>query len=124
MILEDRQLHINSDLKAKNEYTFKSLKTDDQSRFILHFATIKSPSNIELPAAVYQDGDQLIIDLTSINLETETRVYDIIGRQLIQKKLPGETRNSINVNSKTQLLIVVLNNKEGMLCRKIMWINK
>jgi hypothetical protein len=91
---------------------------------VLHFAAIENPGNIELPAAVYQSGDQLIIDLTSINPETETRVYEITGRQLIQKKLPGETRNSISVNSKTQLLIVVLKNQEGMLTRKIMWINK
>ena len=123
VILEDSQLHKIQDMKAKNVYAFKSSKTDDQSRFILHFAAIENPGNIELPASVYKEGDQMIVDLTMISQETEIMVYDFIGRLLLQKKLQGETRHSISVNTKSQLLIVVLKNPKGNLCRKLIWIN-
>jgi hypothetical protein len=124
VILEDRQLHYNHDLKANNEYSFKSLITDNQSRFVLHFSSVENPGNAQLPANVYQEGDKMIVDLTSINLETEIRIYDIMGHELLHENLQGETRNSLSVNSKTQLLIVVLKNQSGLLSKKLIWINR
>lgn len=123
MILEDRQLHVSQNLKVKNEYTFKASKTDNQSRFALHFTQMESPGNIKLTANIYTEGNQLIIDMTKISLETEVMVCDMMGRQLLRKKLQGEILHTLSLNSKSQLLIVYMKNQKGMICQKLMWIN-
>ena len=123
LILEDRQLHKFLDLKSENEYKFNSSKTDVQSRFILHFTAVKNSEPIEQPASVYTSENQLIVDLTAISAETEALVYDLTGRILLQTTLHGETYNSLNLNSKTQILIVCLRNQMGVVRRKLMWVN-
>jgi hypothetical protein len=123
VILEDRQMNIFHDLKATNEYKFESSKTDDQSRFVLHFASVENPGNIELQAPIYTAGNLLIIDLSMINGETEVMVCDIIGRPLLRKMIQGEALHELSINSETQMLIIRLKNHEGMVCRKLMWID-
>ena len=123
MVLEDRQHNLFQDLKAENRYKFKSSKIDDQSRFVLHFASFKKPGKIELPASIYTAGNKLIIDLSLINSETEVIICDILGRPLLRKMLQREALNDLWINSETQMLIVCLKNLNGVICRKLMWIN-
>jgi hypothetical protein len=122
LVLEDRQMNIFHNLKATNEYKFESSKTDDQSRFVLHFVSAENPGNVELQAPIYITGNLLIIDLSMINGETEVMVCDILGRSLLQKMLQGEALHELSINSETQMLIVRLKNHKGMVCRKLMWI--
>jgi hypothetical protein len=124
VILEDRQMNLFLNLKAKNEYKFKSSETDNQSRFILHFASFEPPGNIELPVSIYTAGDQLIIDLRMISGETEVMVCDILGRRLLRKMLNGEALHDLRINSETQMLIVCLKNQKSTVCKKLMWINR
>lgn len=123
VLLEDRLHHLFQDLKSENIYKFKSSKTDNQSRFILHFASIEPQSNPELPVSIYSVGNQLVIDLSMISNETEIMVCDILGRPFIRKKLQGEALYYVGINSENQMLIVRLNNSKGVVSRKIMWIN-
>jgi hypothetical protein len=123
VVLEDRQHHLFQDLKTENRYSFKSCRTDDQSRFILHFVSVENPGNIELQAPIYIAGNLLIIDLSMINEETEVMVCDIMGRPLLRKMIQGEALYELSINSETQMLIVRLKNHNGMVCRKLLWIN-
>jgi hypothetical protein len=123
VVLEDRQHHLFQDLKTENRYKFKSSKTDDQSRFVLHFVSVENPGNIELQAPIYIAGNLLIIDLSMINGETEITVCDIMGRPFLRKMIQGEALHELSINSETQMLIVRLKNHNGMVCRKLIWIN-
>ena len=121
VMLEDRQLHYIQNVKIKNTYTFQSLSSDNSDRFVLHFGPIKDHPSRELPARIYSDGKQLIIDLTLVSKETEVSVFDLTGRILLRKRLPGEIQNNIDLNSNTRMLLVCLRNPDGSLSRKLIW---
>jgi hypothetical protein len=123
IILEDTQLHNFQDMKLNNIYRFKSLKTDDKNRFILHFTKVQKTIAADMPVLVYTAHNKLVINLEQVNLETEVMVNDMMGRILLKEKLQGESVNELSVNSKTQVLIVSLRNKMETICRKVMWIN-
>jgi hypothetical protein len=123
VVLEDRQMRFFSDLKTDNSYKFKSSKTDNPSRFVLHFSPVEKPSKTELPASIYTSGNQLVIDLSLITGETEIMVCDVMGRQLLRKTLKGEALNNLSIISQPQLFIVRLQNRIGMVSRKIIWLS-
>jgi hypothetical protein len=123
VILEDRQLNKFQDIKSEKTYRFKSSKSDNPERFFLHFTAVKKSVNTELPVSVYTTKNNLVIDLSQVNLETEVMVSDLMGRVLLQTKLQGETHNNLTVNAKSGILLVCLKNQAMNLCRKVMWIN-
>jgi hypothetical protein len=123
IILEDTQLHTFQDIKLNNTYRFKSLKTDDQKRFIIHFTKIQKTVTSDMPVLVYTTNNKLVVNLAQVNLETEVMVSDMMGRILLKENLQGESVNDLTVNSKTQVLIVSLRNKSETIFRKVMWIN-
>ena len=122
IILEDKKMHTIQNMKVKKTYSFQSASSDNSNRFVLHFGRfIKQSDNKELPVKIYTDGNQLIVDLTLINKETNVLVYDIMGRLLLSEKLQGETQHKLNLNSDTKILIVKLTNPDGSLYRKLLW---
>jgi hypothetical protein len=84
---------------------------------------VAKPVNTEVPVSVYEAKNKLVINLTNLTLETEILVSDLMGRIIIRTKLQGETIHSLDVNSKSQLLIVSLKNQTGTVCHKVMWLN-
>jgi len=123
LILEDRVRNVFHDFKESKIYSFSSSAKDSQSRFVLHFV---SPANTETPdldANIYVSNSQLVIDLTSISGSFQALVYDVTGHLLVNKKLLGESSNILNINSRTQILIVRLKSQTSSVSRKIMWIN-
>jgi hypothetical protein len=123
LILEDYQNHYFLDLKINSTYSFKSSTSDNKARFVVHFTPVENARISELPAVIYNSGNRIIVDLSMISGETELRVYDLMGCVLIRKDLQGETRHELNLNLKSQMLIVCLKNQSGNVCRKLMWIN-
>jgi hypothetical protein len=119
VLLEDLQTNVIQNLKTSQTYLFNASKTDNYNRFRLHFGMIKSQQVNELLANITTDGTNIIIDLTTVQLETEVLVYDILGRVVLQKKLQGEIKHILNYNTNTQLLIVCLKNREGNLYKKV-----
>jgi hypothetical protein len=119
VILEDRLTNYIQNMQAGNTYSFQSSTFDDVSRFVLHFGYGNEAAYNELPARIYTDGIQLIIDLTLIGKESEAFVYDATGRLLLQKTLQGLTLYKFNINAKSQILIVYLKNQQGNLYRKL-----
>ena len=118
-MLEDRQRHYIQNMKTINTYRFQSSTSDDASRFVLHFGPGNETTYNELPAKIYTDGTQLIIDLTLVGKETDAYVCDLLGRILFHKTLQGLTQYKVSINAKTQIIIVYLRNQQGKICRKI-----
>ncbi len=121
VILEDRQTNKMQNMKTGQTYNFAASKTDNNNRFLLHFATIKNQSDNELSAKIFTDGTSIMIDLVSVQEETEVFIYDEMGRTLLQQKLQGAIKHTINFKGGSQLLIVCLKNQGGSLCRKLLW---
>jgi hypothetical protein len=119
-MLEDRQMHYFQDMKQENKYRFKASESDSPDRFVLYFGT-STRANDDLPAKIYTDGIELIVDLTSVTLETDILIYDMLGRKLLQRKVEGETNHRFNLETNTQVLLIHLKNKKGELRTKILW---
>ncbi|MEI6898923.1 MAG: hypothetical protein WCL00_03515, partial [Bacteroidota bacterium] len=119
VMLEDRQCHYIQNLKKINTYHFQSSLSDDASRFVLHFGPGNETTYNELPARIYADGNQLIIDLGLVSKETEAFVCDALGRLLVHKTLKGLTQYKLSINSVFQLIIVTLQNQQGTKSRKL-----
>jgi len=119
VMLEDLQRHYIQNMKTSDTYGFQSSTSDDPSRFMLHFGPDNKATYAELPARIYTDGTQLIIDLTLVGKETEAFVCDILGRILLQKTLQGLTQHKLSINAKSQILMVYLKNQQGNICRKL-----
>jgi hypothetical protein len=121
VILEDRKEKSFHDMKVNNTYSFWSSNFDAKNRFVLYFGPVgNDPENI-FPAKVYTDGHYLIIDLTLVSSETETLVYDTMGRLLLNRKLQGETLHKLNLNANPQIIIVSVKNPNGGLTQKVFW---
>ncbi|MEI7580075.1 MAG: hypothetical protein WCJ58_08685, partial [bacterium] len=102
-------------------YNFNASTMDDANRFVLNFRPDYFPANGKLPAKIYTDGNQLIVDLTLIDKKTEVSVFDVLGQLLVQKNFEGETKNNINVIATAQILFVYLKNTDGTLCKKLFY---
>jgi len=124
VMLEDRQTHYIQNLKTLNSYIFQSSTSDDEFRFILHFGANNEFASSELPARIYTNGIQLIIDLTLISKETNVWVFDILGRSILQQELQGQNQHNLILDIDTQMLIVYLKNPNGTMVRKLSWCKK
>jgi hypothetical protein len=124
VMLEDRPKHYIQNMKTKNTYVFQASTGDDANRFLLHFGPDINASYNELPARIYNDGRNLVIDLRLIGKETNISICDAIGRTLLHKSLQGSTLHKININVNTQLLIIYLSNQQGNICRKLFHNNR
>ena len=89
---------------------------------MLHFKPIENNSSgNELDVRIYTNGSQLIVDLTSIDKETDLMVYNIMGKLVLQEKLLGEIQHAIDLNANMQILFVYLKNPDGSLTQKLLW---
>ena len=122
VMLEDRQMHTIQNMKITKTYRFTASKTDDLNRFVLYFGPVNSPTGYELPARIYNDGIHLVVDLILIAKETNVIVYDIMGRIILQQKMQGGILHNLNINTRTQMLVVNLKNSDGSLSRKLIWV--
>ncbi|MBK6285293.1 MAG: hypothetical protein IPF54_23945 [Draconibacterium sp.] len=63
-ILEDRLTGVFTDLTLTPDYRFRASMKDNENRFIIHFGAIPTNANMELPANIYINSGELVIDLT------------------------------------------------------------
>jgi hypothetical protein len=118
-MLEDLQTHKIQNMKVEKAYSFYASKTDHANRFILHFGPAIEVKDNKLPARIYYNGINLVIDLEKITAETDVFVYDVLGHLLMQEKLIGETTHELDVTVNKQLLIIYLRNPDGSYSQKI-----
>jgi hypothetical protein len=122
VMLEDKLLHYIQNMKSKGSYSFEANKSDGSDRFVLHFGPEKDPKDrAELPARVFSMGNELIVDLTLVGMESEIYIYDLMGRLILHKILQAEIEHNLRINTNSKILLVYLKNSVGSLSRKILW---
>jgi hypothetical protein len=121
IILEDRKEKSFHDMKRNPGYSFLSSNKDAANRFVLYFGPVGNNPEKIFPAKIYTDGYYLIVDLTLVSNETETLVYDTMGRLLLNRKLQGKTLHRLTLNANSLILIVSLKNPDGGLTQKLFW---
>jgi len=119
--LEDSKMHLFQNLKTDNTYRFQASKSDDPNRFAVYFGKTKITAPQKLSARVYTTGFNLVVDLSQVNKETVVKVYDIMGRMVLQNRLQANSQNNLNINPKKQILLVYLLNSDGSYFSKLLW---
>jgi hypothetical protein len=122
--LADHITNCIQNMKEDQTYKFKASKTDNANRFILYLDSINIPLYNELPANIYKDGNDLVIDLNLVSEGTDVIIYDLMGRIMFQQKLSGKNRHKLNFNACSQLLFIYLKNPDGNLYRKLLWVRE
>jgi hypothetical protein len=119
LLLEDKKTNTISDLKVTPKYQFKGSTTDAKDRFVLHFTPIKKEV-ISLPAAIYYDGNEINVDLTLVEELTDIKIYDMLGKLLLDKKVEGKMIHRFDINPKNEIYIVVGNSTGKSITRKVL----
>jgi len=119
LLLEDKKTNIITDLKINSTYEFKGSISDATDRFILHFKPIVEDFT-SLPALIYYDGNEINVDLTMVDEQTDIKVYDILGRLLLDKKGEAKMIHRFNIHPKHAVYIVVVNSKGKSISRSIL----
>lgn len=119
LLLEDKKAKTITDLNLIPTYQFKGSVKDAADRFILHFVPI-TPEVTNLPAVIYYDGDEINVDLTLVEGQTDIKIYDMSGKLLVDKKVEGKMIHSFNINPQYEIYIVVVNSKGRSTRRKVL----
>jgi hypothetical protein len=123
LVLEDRQTNKFQDIKANNTYNFKAVKSDNPSRFFIHFRQAAKQVTPESSVPVYTANNKLVVNLTQVTTDTEVTVCDFMGRIILKSKLQGESIHELDLNSVTQMLIVYVRYRGISVSHKVMWKN-
>jgi hypothetical protein len=118
-VLEDRLTGAFTDLTLKPDYRFRASKKDNENRFIIHFGAIPANANLELPANIYSNSGELVIDLTLVDELTDVKVVDVLGRTILQKDLNGNTIHRLPLHAKSQVFIVFAKTKNQTISKKV-----
>ena len=78
---------------------------------MLHFKNI-TEVNESLPVSVFYDGNEVNVDLTMVNEETDIKVFDMLGRLLLNKKGAGKMIHRFSVHPKRAVYIIVAATEE------------
>ncbi len=108
LLLEDKKTNVITDLKVNAEYDFRGSISDAANRFVIHFKAFSFTTG-ELPATIYSNGNEILVDLTLVAEQTEIKVYDLLGRLILATKKEGEMLYRFKMNSKNTVYIVVAN---------------
>lgn len=121
LFLEDKIQKTIYNLLENPIYTFDSDVKDAPNRFLLHFTSEKSiADDTTLSIPMYFDGTSIVIDLRLISDTTEIAIFDILGKQVMQKSLEGQRIHELAINSKSQLYFVTAKSQSKSLRKKIM----
>ena len=119
IMLEDKLLSKIQNLKYNPVYHFNSLKKDNEERFVLHFGPEAGIAGNELPAIIYSYSNQVKIDLSLVEDETDVMIYNMMGQLLYKSKLQGKVLSIINFNIPNQMLNVHVFNSKGKKNQKV-----
>jgi len=119
LLLEDKKTKTITDLNVVPTYQFKGSVKDAADRFVLHFVPI-IPEVVHLPATIYYDGNEINVDLTLVEGQTDIKVYDMLGRLLVDKKVEGKMIHSFAIKVKNEVYIVLASSKGKSISRKVL----
>lgn len=124
--LEDVKTNMMQDLRELPVYSFTASSNDEAERFLLHFAW--SPNGIDdnfegatSNIQIYSYGKDIYIRSTynAINQNGDVFIYDLMGREIIQKKVVGTELLKIPVNTTNNYLVVKVVNEGSTKTQKV-----
>jgi hypothetical protein len=117
--LEDKKEHIILDLKTNPVYTFSGGGVNDPSRFVLHFGKPNYVAeNTGTIISVYAEGRTINV-LNPNHEQLNLFVYDMMGRQVIQKSIPSEGLTQVNDMNETGYYLVKVQSNDRAITKKI-----
>ncbi|MBX9886313.1 MAG: hypothetical protein K2Y30_00075 [Flavobacteriaceae bacterium] len=119
LLLEDKKTNTVSDLNLNSTYEFKGSTKDATDRFVIHFSPIANESST-LPALIYYDGYNINVDLSTIEGQTDIKIYDISGKLLVNKKAEGKMIHPFDMRIKNQVYIVVVGSNKKIISSKVL----
>lgn len=105
IVLEDTKTKNKHDLKDKPTYDFKATVKDAFDRFLLHFDEVPIENN-KLPIRIYYNENEIVFDVSLIPQDTDVKIFDTLGRKILENKIRGKTIHYLPFNNKSQVFIV------------------
>ena len=98
--LQDLKSGTSQNLMQNPVYTFSGLKTDDHNRFLLHFAgTIGIADQKEInPVKIYAVNKTIYISCGLGLHNGQVMITDLLGQQILTKKLNDQVLNQVLLN--------------------------
>jgi hypothetical protein len=103
--LEDTKTKTKHDLKDNPTYDFNATVEDASDRFLVHFEEVTIGDN-NLPIRIYYNGNKIVFDVSLVPDETAVKIFDTLGRKILEKKIRGKTIHYLPFNHKNQVVIV------------------
>lgn len=121
VMLEDLKTGIITNLKQASSYTFTGSPTDDPNRFHLVFG---SPTGVEEPAnknsfIIYASDHTVFVQNDNANEPYQVIVTNMIGQNLINKKLAGNSLNQLELNKQPGVYVVTVISKGETFSKKV-----
>jgi hypothetical protein len=108
LLLEDKKTNVITDLNVNVSYEFNGSVNDAANRFVVHFKEIKVETEA-LTTNIYYDGNEINVDLTMVNEQTDIKIYDMLGRLVLEKEKEGKMIHRFKINSNNGIYIVLAN---------------
>jgi hypothetical protein len=101
LVLEDRLMNASQNLFENPVYYFPSSGTEDDNRFLLHFAgPIGVNGNMsEEKIDIYSSGHTIYIHSSGSLLNAQVTVFNLLGQNILSKKLQNTSVNILDVEN-------------------------
>jgi hypothetical protein len=120
--LKDNQTNILQDLRKNPVYVFNTNATYDSERFVIILSKQSSEINNQPDASkvlISALNKSIIIDLNGENNAT-VEVYNILGEQIINKKLNGSSLQKIDIAVNEGIYIVKVYTGKSTIAKKVL----
>jgi hypothetical protein len=105
VILEDTFTGITTNLLT-DSYTFNYNSTDDDARFVLHFAPLSVEENAFNGVNVYSIDNTILVNISAANA-SEIVIYDMLGQE-ITRTVANLGKNTVTVDDDNYYLVSVI----------------
>lgn len=122
IILEDLQAGQTQNLVQHPYYSFAASDNDEEARFLLHFGGTFSMNENQngKPVSIYAAGNKVYIsNLSGKTMKGEVIICNMIGQQVMRRKLSENLVTTINVNTGTGYYLVKTVTTESAYMRKV-----
>lgn len=119
IFLEDKLENVIVSLRDNPEYSFTHAPENQSLRFVLHFGDPNGYyENLENTAVIYA-FDDCVYSKMNTNTDYALTIYDMMGREILQKNCRGNILNKLKVTSESGFCTVRVISTEGSLVKKV-----
>ena len=118
--LEDLKMNITQDLMQNPVYTFTAAGNEDASRFLLHFAgTIGIGEKNNSSINIYSNEQTVFITCDAGFHNAQVTISNLLGQQIMTRKLGNQVSNQIQVNALKGYYIVKVQDESSVKTAKV-----